>query len=275
MHTTLRSPHKLFILDTKASLNIYKQDIVMKAGTVLTILGIVGTITYLFSITKKKKVAVKKAPTNMVIIDLEKPIKPSQNPISVPFETIITPEPLEPYNKPGFGIDSHRNTDVYELDDYLNLPLVGEGKTYANSSLADVDESAVTVTTPSSKKYKYIRLHVLETRDDSPTVSLGHIIFYSGSYEIHDVNVWNPHTGITEPYKGSWTDSDMKTIIFCFKEPTQITKYIMKTSYKPPVHDPSSWILDGSKNASYWVPIHSVDEDLPVLRGKTMYFTIN
>jgi hypothetical protein len=250
----------------------------MKTATVLTILGIVGTITYLISVTKKKKIDVKKATSSMVIIDLESPIKPSQNPISIPFEDVnalLTPEALEPYNKPGFGIDSHRNTDVYELDDYLNLPLVGEGKTYANSSLADVDESAVSVTTPSSKKYKYVRLHVLETRDDSPTVSLGNITFYSGSYEIRDVKIWNPHTGLTELYKGSWTDSDMKTIIFCFKEHTQITKYIMKTSSQPPAHDPSSWTLDGSKNGSYWLPIHNVDEDLPILRGKTMYFTIN
>ena len=248
----------------------------MKPATVLTILGIVGTITYLFSLTKKKKTPVKKAPTSLVIIDLEKPLKPSQTPVTVPFENInnlVDVEPLEPYNKPGFGIDSHRNSDVYELDDYLNLPLVGEGKTYTNSSLADLDETALTPVVL-SKKYKYIRLHVLETRENSPTVSLGHIGFYNGSHEIHDVKTWNPHTGETVPYKGSWNTSDMKTIIFCFKEPIQITKYIMKTSSQPPSNDPSMWNLDGSKNGSYWVPIHSIDEDLPVLRGKTMYFTI-
>jgi hypothetical protein len=161
---------------------------------------------------------------------------------------------------------------VYELDDYLNLPLVGEAKTYANSSLANVDDN---LTPPLvSKKYKYLRLHVLETRDNSSTVSLGHITFYSGSYEIQNVKVWNPHTGITEPYKGSWTDSDMKTIIFCFNEPTQITKYVIKTSSHPPSDDPSMWDLEGSKNGSYWTPIHTIDEELPVLRGKTMYFTI-
>lgn len=251
----------------------------MKPVILATILGIVGTITYLYikgtGLVKKTK----PSPT-VVVIDLEKPVLKVE---TVPFDSIkqseeILPESLSaPYDKLGFGIDSHRNTDEHEIDDYLNLPLVGEGKTYLNSSLADVDSVANSTHANKAIKYKYIRLHVLETRGDSPTVSLGQIEFYRGSdiIKMDNISIWNPHTGSTEPYKGSWSDSDMKTIIFVFTPPTQITRYIMKTSSMPPMHDPSMWDLEGSKNGSYWTPIHTVDMELPVLRGKTMYFLIN
>ena len=139
--------------------------------------------------------------------------------------------------------------------------------------MADIDIIPI----PNSvNKYKYIRFSVKETRGLMPIVSIGHIYFYSGLDQIKDIDVsiWNPHTGESSVYTGSWTDSNMKTIIFCFSKAQKITRYDIKTSFQPPANDPSMWSLEGSKNGSYWIPIHNADEDLPILRGKIMYFLL-
>jgi len=259
----------------------------MRAATVATILGIVGTITYLMFKAKKVK------PVS-VIIDLKKPLMQEplmqeplmqepliqepliQEPLmQEPIENLIDDKYIALYDMPGFGIDIHRNTDNHELDDYLNLPLVGTGITYSNSSMADADIHLVPLPNPSAR-YKYIRLVVKETREESPVVNIGSIQFYSGSEQIKqsDIHIWNPHTGEKSIYTGPWSDSDMRTIIFCFPTMLKITKYLIKTASTPPANDPSLWTLEGSKNGTYWVPIHTVDEDLPILRGKSMYFII-
>jgi hypothetical protein len=238
--------------------------------------GLLGTIIYLIMKTRKKHTPDYNAD---VIIDLEPlPVDPIDSVQQVKTlnasATNYEKEDEAPYDIRGFGIDSHRNTDSNELEDYLNLPLVGSGKTYNNMDLADIDIDTI-AKRKLSTKYKYIRLHVKETRDNTDNVSIGHVCFYDiygEKIDSNHIHIWNPHTGEKTAYKGEWSDNDMKTIIFCFSKAIQISRYDIKTSYKSPANDPSLWTLEGSKNGSFWVPIHIADEDLPVLRGKIMYF---
>lgn len=242
----------------------------MKLNTPIITIGVIGMIAYvMFKIRKK--------PTNPQPVDVIIDLEPTQSNPPVPKEEVVPiihnllKDDDAPYDKPGFGIDNHRNSDFHDLDDYLNLPLVGSGKTFNNSSLADID---IIPTPIVSHKYKYIRLSVKKTRYNVSNVSIGHIYFYSGSEKIDSKNIyiWNPHSGEKTIYRGEWSDDNMKTIIFCFPKAIEITRYDIKTSYKSPAQDPSLWTLEGSKNCSYWLPIHNGDEDLPILRGKVMYF---
>jgi hypothetical protein len=178
--------------------------------------------------------------------------------------------PAVPYNQIGFGIDSHRNTDTYGLDSYLNLPLVGTGKTYQNETLYDLE----TEPAPNLSLYKYLRFKVLESRSEGPTVEIGGITFLTKNYRHKDLILWDPNTGTTEPFNGSWKDNESHCSIFCFKTAQPITSYEIKTSFSDPKYDPSYWILEGSNNASYWVSLDTMDTDLPLKRGTSVLFDI-
>ena len=181
-----------------------------------------------------------------------------------------------PYDKIGFGLDNRRNTDnKTDLDDYMNLPLVGSSKTHLNAKHADVDSPKILVQPPT--KYKYLRLTVKETRGKTNTVSIEHVDFYCGNERVRDlnINIWNPYNGDRDIYKGKWSDSDTKTIVFRFTHPVAITRYDIKTSHTFPSNDPRSWTLEGSKNASYWVLLDGRNLTLPVRRAHTSSFYLD
>jgi hypothetical protein len=230
-----------------------------------------ATIAYFAFYPKKKSypeliIDLKPAPS---IIEKPAPISEPPSPIEF-FE--MEPEDLAPHEQNGFGFDIKRNVDSHELDDYLNLPLVGTGKTYSNSHMSDLDELSITPV----PKYKYIRLTVVETREHTENVHVGHIYFYNGSERVKDINVniWNPHTGEKKLYTGSWSDNTTRSIVFCFTTNINLTRYDIQTSSRLRMYDPNIWTLEGSKNASYWVPIDTRYVDLPDKRGKWSTFRI-
>ena len=235
----------------------------MKNLIILPILGSIALFLYL-QLNKEKK-------TVDVIIDLEKETPPLLSPIvpvkpAEPSPTERDTLPVPPYEQHGFGIDIRRNTDNNELDDYMNLPLTGSGKTYSNTLMAEIDADSLDESL-SITKYKYVRLTVNETREFTNSVGIDDIAFYNGNYRIEHVKIWNPHTGYTSKYDGPWEDSDTKSTVFIFREPVLITGYKIKTSRKDVSNDPASWMLEASKNASYWNLINEEDEDLPLDRG--------
>lgn len=252
----------------------------MKLSPVFIVVGVGIVCTYaLFKRSFKNK------DKEDVIIDLEEsPKEPVNEREDTPTEDEVSRGDASdhssveslPYDKFGFGLDNRRNTDnKTDLDDYMNLPLVGSSKTHLNAKHADVDSPKVLVQPPT--KYKYLRLTVKETRGKTNTVSIEHVDFYCGNERVRDlnINIWNPYNGDRDIYKGKWSDSDTKTIVFRFTHPVAITRYDIKTSHTFPSNDPRSWTLEGSKNASYWVLLDGRNLTLPVRRAHTSSFYLD
>ena len=168
-----------------------------------------------------------------------------------------------PYDKFGFGIDSARNIDSIDPDSYLHMPLESEGVTHTNKDLYNsVDDTEEYIPT----FYKYIRI---KFRGSNP-VKIGGIRFLMSKEPIQcPVTIWNPHTGVKTLYSGdSLTDSDQKTFVFVFSEPVQVNRYEIKSGLEPL----SSWIVEGSRNGTYWT---TLDERVNVkfpLEGKVIEF---
>lgn len=188
--------------------------------------------------------------------------------------------PRAPHEKSGFGLDSARNTDDYEVDDYLNLPLVGTGKTYVNeNAYQEVDEDAATVVKP-IPRYKYIRLQVSGVRTGH-TVEVGGIRFFKGRSMDYYTNLstWNPHTGEREAYhEQAWTDNDQRMIIFCFPELVQVNRYEYKTSSGSTDNDPIRWTVEGSVNGTFWTVLDDrskSDANYPVQREVWVMYRMN
>jgi len=250
----------------------------MKVAPLVIVIGFGVLCTYV--LFKKKKVN-----KDDIIIDLEdtSDVKPISSIEEEPLPTIEESVQMDlsdeeeppPYDNLGFGLDSRRNIDNNELDDYMNLPLVGSSKTHTNYVLADIDPPKKMP--PTLVKYKYLRLTIKETRGKTNTTHIGHVHFYRGKERVKDtnINIWNPYTGDRDIYKGPWDDSDTKCVVFYFIHPVAINRYDIKTSFKPPSNDPAIWTLEGSKNASYWVLLSSEEETLPMRRAQTSSFYLD
>lgn len=232
----------------------------------LILIGITALISYMvFRKSKPKKQVISP------IIDLEMEDSPVEVPASKPFRHGLRSH-VNPYEIHGFGIDVKRNVDDYEMETYLDLPLVGSGKTYSNTNLAEVDSD------PAQNKpivYKYYRFNVQETRGLSDTISIGAIEFYNGSEKVGKISVWDPHTGERSPYNEPWSSKQSKSLNLFFHDPSPITSYKIKTSDESYENDPSIWTLEGSINASYWVLLDNQDIDLPVKREQYSEFIIS
>jgi hypothetical protein len=233
----------------------------------LILIGITALISYM--VLRKSK---PRKEVISPIIDLEME--------DSPLEEVFAPKPsrnglrshINPYEIHGFGIDIKRNVDEYEMETYLDLPLVGSGKTYLNEDLAEVDSNS-----KQSKPivYKYYRFNIQETRGQTNTISLGAIEFYNGSEKVTKISNWDPHTGERSQYNGPWTSDQTKTLNLFFHDPTPITSYRIKTSSGSYENDPCIWTLEGSINASYWVVLNSQDIELPVKREQYSEFIIS
>jgi len=187
---------------------------------------------------------------------------------------------IAPHEKSGFGLDSARNTDNATTDDYMNLPLIGTGKTYDNeNAYMDVDEES-SVVEPIVKRFKYIRLTVLQVRQGD-TVDLEGVRFFQGrSMNYHtDVSIWNPYTGEKEAYnEGHWSDNDKRSIVFCFKDLVTVYRYEFKTSTYSHKYDPIRWKIEGSTNGTYWFPMDDrsdADVPFPVQRDIWIMYRMN
>jgi hypothetical protein len=233
----------------------------------LILIGISALISYMvFRKSKPRKQVISP------IIDLEMEEYPLEEvPVSKPFRHGLRSH-INPYEIHGFGIDTKRNVDEYEMETYLDLPLVGSGKTYSNESLAEIDSNS-----KESKPivYKYYRLNVQETRDQTNTISIGAIEFYNGNEKVGKISIWDPHTGERSTYNGPWTSSQSKSLSLFFHDPSPINSYRIKTSGELCKNDPSIWTLEGSMNASYWVLLDNQDIELPVKREQYSEFIIH
>lgn len=234
----------------------------------LILIGITALISYM--VFRKSK-AKKQVISPIIDLEMEDSPVPLELPASKPSSHGLRSH-VNPYEIHGFGIDIRRNVDDYEMETYLDLPLVGSGKTYLNESLAEVNSNS-----NQSKPivYKYYRFNVQETRDQTDTISIDAIEFYNGSEKAGKISVWDPHTGERSPYNGPWTSSQSKSLNLFFHNPTPITSYRIKTSDESYENDPSIWTLEGSINASYWVLLDNQDLELPVKREQYSEFIIS
>jgi hypothetical protein len=177
------------------------------------------------------------------------------------------PMELPPYEKTGFGHDTSRNTDAKDLDDYLQLPLDSDGRTY-NDTLYDLDEPPV-VRIP--ERVRYLRMKILETRSGGTSVSLGALRFFHKNVQI-PAKIINPHTG--EGVEFPWTDADQRTLLIGFSHAVELDKYDFLTSSDEIGHDPVHWTLEGSMNGTFWELIDEWDELLPTLRSVWIPFEL-
>ena len=183
-------------------------------------------------------------------------------------EPVYTP----PYDMFGFGSDSARNTDSVDADSYLSMPLESDGITYKTRDMYTSLEETPIVT---EKKYKYLRLTVMEVRGDGDTVAIGGIRFLRDGELINNISLWNPHTGDKTPYSGGeWSESDQWTAIFVFSGPVALSEYQIKTSTQSPEMDPLKWKIETSSNASFWSELHTVTSALPFDRGAVSIISV-
>jgi hypothetical protein len=244
------------------------------------ILGAIGVgIVSLFLALRRKPVA---APPVQISIDpLPKFYAPE--PVAAPSVVEWRPAVVDmraPHEKRGFGSDSARNVDTITPDDYMNLPLIGTGKTYKNETMyMDTEEDSSRIATD-VKRFKYIRLVVLGVRKGH-TVTLGGVRFMQGrSMNSHtNVSTWNPHTGEKDVYmETEWSDNDQRTIVFCFKDPADVSRYELKTSTNSHDHDPIRWKLEGSTNGTYWIVLDDRSQtnvSFPVQRDIWIMYQMN
>jgi hypothetical protein len=258
----------------------------MKHDLIISLLSVGSVVGYL--LYKSQQTSKRLQPIPPLIIDIKN--KPSTElpykPYKVRVPSAVTLDPLEdksklatlpaPYDITGFGIDINRNRDAISIDDYLNMPLVGDAKTYANTHLAEVSE-IVDVSEAPPMKFKYLRFSVLETKGDIDTVHIGHMQFYTQDNKPlreSTITTWNPYTGAKAAYTGPWTNNAERVIIFCFSTPALLADYSIKTAHRPSMYDPDVWTLEGSTNGSFWIPLTHMEGGLPEQRGVWARFTI-
>ena len=255
----------------------------MKHDLIISLLSVGSVVGYL--LYKSQQTSKRLQPIPPLIIDIknkpavELPYKPYK--AYVPHNTPLEPTTklttvVAPYDITGFGIDINRNRDAINIDDYLNMPLVGDAKTYANTHLAEVSE-VVDISDAPPMKFKYIRLSVLETKGDIDTVHIGHMQFYTQDNKPlreSTITTWNPYSGAKAAYTGPWTDNTARVIVFCFLVPALITQYSIKTAHRPSMYDPDVWTLEGSTNGSFWIPLTHMEGGLPEQRGTWTRFTL-
>ena len=180
-----------------------------------------------------------------------------------------------PYELPEFGNDVERNTDPVGLDEFMNLPLVGDGVTWKTRDAyheADADSEAP----PKVLRFRYLRFRVLETRGGGNMAALGGIKFYNGVDRIDDpaATLWNPFSGATGPYKwtDSWSDDDQKQLIIKFSRAVAVNRYQTRTSTEDGSEDkdPVRWVIEGSQNGTYWLALDERTKrqvNVPLERG--------
>jgi len=223
----------------------------------------------------------KKVYETPILIDPLPKFYAEEAPVEVPvFDWTATIDTRAPHEKRGFGSDSARNTDDTTTDDYMNLPLIGTGKTYENeNAYMDLEEES-SVVEPTVKRFKYIRLTVLQVRQGD-AVDLEGVRFFQGrSMNYHtDVTIWNPYTGEKEVYnEGHWSDNDTRSIIFCFKDLVTVYRYELKTSKYSQEYDPIRWKIEGSTNGTYWYPMDDRSDanvPFPVQRDIWIMYRMN
>jgi hypothetical protein len=186
---------------------------------------------------------------------------------------------MGPTDAPAFGKDSRRNEDSeIGLDDYLNLPLEGEGLTHQNRH-AFRDAEAGADEAPRVMRFQFFRLKVVRTRDASAaTAAIGGLMLLNGADDVYhpEAKVWNPHTGARETfYPGAaWSDSDQRELIVKFPTAVAANGYRLRTSEDSMGFDPVEWRLEGSQNGVYWLPLDERKTGvLPAARGVWVTFS--
>ena len=173
------------------------------------------------------------------------------------------PRERAPYENPAFGSDVARSLDTrHTLDEFHQLPLEGLGRTVLNSGAHEEvlnAEVAETVKPRPDRRVKMLRLRILRLRDaNATTVHIGSIRFFWGMSRIVDPGLvlWDPHSGERKPYHGeAWVDGDQRTAVFIFTEPVEVTRYQFQTSTEDPGLDPFEWVLEGSRNGTFWTEL--------------------
>lgn len=238
--------------------------------------GVAAAATWLFPSARPAAVAAPKPAA------IPPPLLPRATavvqPVVVP--PAAPPPLLAPYTDPNFGSDRLRNTDETLLETYLYPPLETTGKTYANEhAFKEVDEEAVPA--KPVERYQYVRLRVTATRDPGASaVHLGGIKFFWGTQSVTEpMTIWNPHTGERYPYTAGtpWSDDDQKEVVFHFAEPVAFTRYQLKTSTQSALYDPVRWILEGSKNGTFWEILDAKTEHdwpVPLVRSMSLNFLV-
>lgn len=130
--------------------------------------------------------------------------------------------------------------DPPNVDELMQLPL--------ESSVAEAEtETPATFT-------KYVRFSCTKVRNSSAVYVGGFRFLYdSAAVPFDTMQIWNPHTGDKKGYGGGpWSDSDQRSIVFCFREPVELNRYELKSSFASANHDPVQWKLEGSMNGGFW-----------------------
>jgi hypothetical protein len=245
-----------------------RRDILLGTAVGLTI-GIVAYIT-----SKKPKPVVATPLSIQIDPAIYKQVNPTYRHPTQPVnrEFIQKSADKAPYDIFGFGSDAARNTDSINADSYLSMPLESDGITYKTRDMYTSLEETPEYT---EKKYKYVRLTILDVRGEESTVAIGGIRFLRYGIPITNISIWNPHTGNKMSYNGEeWTDSDQWTAVFVFSEPVALTEYQIKTSMKSPDMDPKYWKLESSSNASFWSEIKTFSLPLSFDRDSVTSFNI-
>ena len=150
--------------------------------------------------------------------------------------------------------------DDKDIDTYLDLPLEGSGRTYANENFYDIDEPAATKVI---ERVRYIRMTFMKTRGDKERMILGGLKFLFKGKPLN-TKIINPHTG--EAVTFPWTDADQHTLLIGFSNATEVDKYEIMTSDEDPASDPVHWTIEGSMNGTFWEFIDE-KEGLPIIRN--------
>lgn len=139
---------------------------------------------------------------------------------------------------------------VPTVNDIAETPTVDELMQLPLESAMMLDDAVISTTTFT----KYVRFTCTKVRN-SEAVYVGgfRFLYYSVAVPFDTMQIWNPHTGETKGYRGEpWSDSDQRSIIFCFREPVELSRYELKSSFASENHDPIQWKLEGSMNGGFW-----------------------
>ena len=151
----------------------------------------------------------------------------------------MTTQPTKKGNT--YSVPTVNDTEETSVDELMQLPL--------ESAVAEAE--TVTATTTFTK---YVRFSCTKVRNSS-TVYVGgfHFLYDGAAVPFDTMQIWNPHTGEKKGYGGGpWSDSDQRTIVFCFREPVELNRYELKSSFASANHDPVQWKLEGSMNGGFW-----------------------
>jgi len=169
--------------------------------------------------------------------------------------------------------------DEYNIETYMELPLETDGKTVKTDTLASFSPEEKPVENLSF--IKYVKFQCISVRNlEEQQVHVGGFRFFQGNSNISTkMTMWNPHTGEREKYTGgSWSDSDQRTIIFCFSEPVLINRYELKSSDKLSDFDPVNWKIEGSITGTYWTVLDDrtdTETAFPKERNKSIIYIMN